>query len=178
MPRFECRLCHGEKAVVAVYILVLAPVPDLLQRLIIAADAHPVFQQPEFPRAFSVSVRKKHRVRCALPHLDRVHVDPLLVGAHIQKELRRLADPRDRVKRVPPPHDREIGHCIKHKKIRTGHAEEITHHQVRIPNGLQFRQAVEDIESVLSMLRDLVMNSNCKRFKSCVRIELHHLNMF
>ena len=178
MSRFECRLCHGEKSVVAVYILVLAPVPDLLQRLIIAADAHPVFQEPEFSRAPSAAVRQEHRVRRALPHLDRVHVDPLLVGAHIQKELRRLADPRDRVKRVPPPHDREIGHSIQLKQIRTGHPEEVSHHQIRIPDGLQFGQAVEDIERVPPVSCDLIVDSHRKAFKSCIRIKFHHLYLF
>ena len=162
MSRFECRLCHGEKSVVAVYILVLAPVPDLLQRLIIAADAHSVFQEPELSSAPSAAVRQEHRVRRALPHLDRVHVDPLLVGTHIQEELRRLTDPRDRVKRVPPPHNRKIGHSIQLKQVRTGHPEEVSHHQVRIPNGLQFREAVKDIERISSMPCNLIVYSHSK----------------
>ena len=106
-----------------------------------------------------------------------MQIDPLLVRVDIQKELRRLPDPRDRVKRVPPAQDREISHSIEFEQIRTGDPEKVSHHKVRVPDGLQLRQTVKDIKRILSVARDLVMDRNCKRLETGIRIKLRNLYM-
>ena len=106
-----------------------------------------------------------------------MQIDPLLVRVDIQKELRRLPDPRDRVKRVPSAQDREISHSIEFEQIRTGDPEKVSHHQVRIPDRLQLRQTVKDIKRVLSVSSDLVMDRNCEGLETGVRIKLRNLHM-
>ena len=101
-PGPERRLRHVEEAVVAVDVLVLALFPDLLDRLVVAADANAVVDQLEFPGAPPVAVRHEHGFRVALPHLQGMQVDPLLIGIHVQQKLCRLPNTGDGIKGVPP----------------------------------------------------------------------------
>ena len=68
----------------AVDVLILALFTDFLDRLVVSADAHTVVNQLELSGASQVSVGHKHGLGIALPHLQWMQVDPLLVGVHIQ----------------------------------------------------------------------------------------------
>jgi hypothetical protein len=122
---------------VAVDVLVLVLLADLLDRLIVPADADAVVDQLEFAGAPAVAVGHEHGVRIAPPDLQRVQVDPLLVGAHVQQELGRLADAGDGVEGMPPPQHGEIGHRVQLEQVRAGDAEEVAHHQIGVPDRLK-----------------------------------------
>ena len=175
-PGPERRLRHVEEAVVAVDVLVLALFPDLLDRLVVAADAHAIVNELKLPGASPVPVGHEHGLRIAFPHLQWMQVDPLLVGVYVQQELRRLPDAGDSVEGVPPPQDREIGHRVQLEQIGTGHPEEVAHHQIRVPDRLQFREAVEHVKGVAALARDLVVDGHGERLKAFVRIEFHQVH--
>ena len=175
-PGLERRLRHVEEAVVAVDVLVLALFPDLLDRLVVAADAHAIVNELKLPGASPVPVGHEHGFRIAFPHLQWMQVDPLLVGVYVQQELRRLPDAGDSIEGVPPPQDREIGHRVQLEQIGTGHPEEVAHHQIRVPDGLQFGKAVEHVKGVAALACDLVVDGHCERLKALVRIEFHQIH--
>ena len=176
LPRGIRRSCHVEEPVVAVDVLVLVLLADLLDRLIVPADADAVVDQLEFAGAPAVAVGHEHGVRVAPPHLQRVEVDPFPVGAHVQQKLGRLPDAGDGVEGMPAPQHGEVGHRVQLEQVRAGDAEEVAHHQVGVPHRLKLRQAVEHVEGVPARAGDLVVDGHGEGLEARVRIELHHLN--
>ena len=68
-------------------------------------------------------------------------------------------------------YEREIRNCIKLEQIRTGHPEKVPHHQIRIPDRLQLREAVKYIESFLPLPGNKVINRHGKRLKLLIRVK-------
>ena len=104
-----------------------------------------------------------------------MQVHPPVPVIYIQKKLRGVPDPGDRVKGMPSTQKRKIRHRVQLEQIRTGHPEEIPHHQVRIPYRLKRRKAVEHIEGVFPLFRDPVMDRHGERLKAPVRIKFTDL---
>ena len=66
---------------------------------------------------------------------------------------------------MPSPDNREKRHRVQDEQEGTGDPEEIPHHQVRGPGGLQFRQAVEYIEGIPALLLDHPVDFHREGFK-------------
>ncbi len=117
------------------------------QQLIEVTRRHAIQDRAEFSRVRHIPMRKKQRVRLPVPHLQRTDIQDGLARArirkHIQKKLRRLTDFGDRLRGMHPAEQRKIRNGVPFIQIWTGYAEEIAHHQVRGPGGLQLRKAIE-----------------------------------
>ena len=72
----------------------------------------------------------------------------------------------DRLNGMLSPDDREESHRIQDKEERTGDTEEIAHHEVRRPGGLELGKTVEHIKRVQSLLLNDVMDIHRKGFKA------------
>ena len=168
-------LRHGKETIVAVEVLILAAERQLLLNLIVPAHTDAVGYHRKILRAFFQAMGQKHLLRVAVPNLHGVQVDVFIVGIYIQQQLGGIPYPRNGVKGMPSPNQREVGNCVQFKQIGAGHTEKVTHHQIRIPHGLQFRQAVEHIECVPSLPGNLFMNRYCECFKSLIGIKPTHL---
>ena len=105
-----------------------------------------------------------------------MQVDPLLIGIHVQQKLCRLPDTGDGIKGVPPTQYGKVSHRVQFEQIGTGHPEEVAHHQIRVPDRLQFREAVEHVKGVAALARDLVVDGHCERLKAFIRIEFHQIH--
>ena len=77
---------------------------------------------------------------------------------------------------MPSPQKRKICYRVQFKQVRTDHTEKISHHQVGVPDRLQLRQAVEDINRLPAPVCDLFVQSDGKRFKSDIGIELQQMD--
>ena len=157
------------------------PAAAASQQLIEMTRRHAVQNRAKSSRVRHIPVRKKQRVRLPVPHLQRADIQYGLSRArirkHIQKKLRRLTDFGDRLRGMHPAEQRKIRNGVPFIQIRTGHAEEIAHHQVRGPGGLQLRKAVEEEERLSSRPLDDAVNlyrKNLKAVRQRDRYHLHH----
>ena len=124
---------HREKPVIAVQALILLLYLFLFQKLVITAHGHSILHRPEVPAPGIHAMRQKHSGCIAVPDLQRMQVK-LLSRMDIQKKLRSITDPGNGMKGVLSPQQWKISHCIQLKKIGTGNAEKVSHHQVCIPH--------------------------------------------
>ena len=60
----------------------------------------------------------------------------------------------------------EISNSIQFKQIRAGHKKEVSHHQIRTPCYLQFRETVEYIKCLSAFLLYNLMQLYCENLKS------------
>ena len=79
---------------------------------------------------------------------------------------------------MPSSEKGKIGYCIQLKQIRAGHPEKVPHHQIRIPDRLERRQAVKNIESIFSLYSNTIINIYSKSLESFIRIKLKDLQPF
>ena len=93
------------------------------------------------------------------------------IPVHVQEKLGGFPDPRRGVKGMPPSDQRKKGHRIQLKQIGAGHPEEISHHQIRIPGGLQPGKTVEHIKGVLPFLRNSLMDRHREGLKAQLRLK-------
>ncbi len=105
-----------------------------------------------------------------------MQVDVFFIGIHVQKQLGGVPDPCHSVKGMPSPDQGEIGNRIQFKQVGTGHPEKVAHHQVGIPDGLQFGQAIKDIKCVPPLPGDLLVDGHGKSLEAFVRIKLPNLD--
>ena len=112
-------------------------------------------------------MRQEHGVRVPVPHLLRADIDrfPLRVRIYVQEQLGGIHNLGNRVKGMPASDDREKGHRVQDKQEGAGHPEEVAHHHVRGPGGLQFRKTVKHIEGIPAFLLDCLMDLHSEGFK-------------
>ena len=132
----EFQLGQGEKAVVAVQVLVLRVGRDVVQQLVVAAEGNAAVQGLERASA-AADVRQVDVDGLAVHCLERVYVHSAVAGVYVYQHLCRVADAGHCLKRVTPAYDREIGHSVQLIEVGTGDAEEIAHHLVRVPGDLK-----------------------------------------
>ena len=174
-PLAEGHPGRGEKAVMAVQALILLLGLFLLQDAVVAAQGHAVLHRPQSPVPRVPGVREEHFCRVAVPHLQGMDVVQALSPVHIQKNLGRVPYPGHGVKGVASPEQGKAGHGIQAEQVRAGDPEEISHHQVRVPHGLELGEAVKNVKRLSSIFRNAVVDVNCKSLKPLVRIELPYL---
>ena len=113
---------------------------------------------------------KEHPGGVPVPYLQRVQIETVS-PVHIQQQLGGIPDSRHRVKGVASPQQGEIGHRIQTEQIGTGHPEEISHHQVRVPDRLQGGKTVENVKGVPAFPGDPVINFYREGFKALIGIK-------
>ena len=159
-PVFMQQLRLVEEPIPGIHVLLLQRPLAFVHHLIEAAGLHAVPDGLNLPRGRTVQVRQEHGVGIPVPYLLRedIHKIVFRVGIQVQEQLGGVEDSIDGVKGMPPPDDGEKGHCVQDEQERAGNPEEVAHHQVGGPGGLQFRKAVEHVESVFSFLFNDPMN--------------------
>ena len=172
----ELQLGEGEEAVVAVEILILPRLGKSLLNLVEATHPNAVGDCGKLPGIPPHAVREEHLLRVAVPHLHRVQVQLLFIGIDVQQQLCGVPDSGDGVEGMPATNQREVGHGVQLKQVRAGHAEEIAHHEVGVPHGLQLGQAVEHIERVPALPGDLLVNGHREGLEALVRVEARDVN--
>ncbi len=116
-------------------------------------------------------MREEHRRGIALPHLQRMDIGLVVDQIEIEQDLGGVPDRGDRRKAVEIAGDREIGDGVEVEQPRTDDAEEVHHHQVRMPVAQQLGQAVEDIEDPLPLPGDKVVEGGREVFEPLGRVE-------
>ena len=118
---------------------------------------------------------QEHRRRAAVPDLQRV--DEQLVGCpvHVGEQLRRVAYLGHGSERVPAAQDGEVSHRVQREQVRTGHTEEVPHHQVRRPCDLELAQAVEHIEGIPAFLGDHAPDRHREGLEALLWVEFVYL---
>ena len=159
----------------AVEILILAAKRCFLLNQIKPAHTDAVGYYRKILRTFFKAMGQEHLLRVAVPNLHGMQVDVFFIGINIQQQLCGIPDPRNGVKGMPSPNQREVGNGVQFKQIGAGHSEKVAHHQIRVPHGLQLGQAVEHIKCVPSLPGNLFMNRYCECFKPLIGIKLSHL---
>ena len=132
----ELELCQGEKAVMAVQVLVLCVGGYVVQQLIIAAERNTAVQGPERSAA-AADVGQVDVHGIAVHGFERVDIDRTVACIDVYENLSRIPDAGHRFKGVPASYEREIGNGIELIEVRAGNAEKIAHHLVRMPGHLQ-----------------------------------------
>ena len=170
-------LCVQEKAVPAVHAQVRMHPAGHILRPVVTAELYTVGEQPE-RAGFRIHHVGLEQIRILFAaDLLRTDIDILKVGADVQKNIRSLRDlTRCRV-RVHP--------CLQRKKcgITAGgkkwccYAEEIDHHEIRSPCGLQAGQTIKQEERSLLACGDLPVNGNCKVPESVVQTDRNRLDL-
>ena len=122
-----------------------------------------------------INVGKKHGLGISVPDFIGSYIHILFIRINIQKELRGIPYLCYRFEGMFASDQREECNSIEYEKERTGNLEEVTHHKVRSPCGLQFGKAVENIESIASFFFDKLMYCNGKCFESVREFHIHDL---
>ena len=98
--------------------------------------------------------------------LQRVDVEAILMAEDVDQQLRRPADRRDGIERVPVAQKGEVGHRVEVVQVRAGDHEEVPQHQVAVPVGREVREAVEDVEGAAARLLDHLVDPGGERFEA------------
>ena len=167
----EFQLGLGEKAVVAVVVLVLRVGGDVVQQPVIPAQRDAAVQRLEGAAVYA-DVRDIRVYALAVLRLQRVDVHRGVRSVDVYHQLGRVAYARHGLEAVAAAQQREIGHRLQLVEVGAGHAEEVAHHLVGVPSRLQLAQAVEDVEAAGTLLSDAVVYGHGKRLEARVRVEL------
>lgn len=170
----ELELGHGEEAVVAVEILVLGVGGDVVEQLVVAAERHAAVQGAEGSAA-AADVREIYVHRVAPQGLERVDIHRAVAHVDVYEHLGRVPDAGRSLKGVVPADYREVRHGVELIEVRTGHAEEVAHHLVRVPRDLQLGEAVEDVEGALTFFGYAVVDVHGEGLEAEHGVELVHL---
>ena len=176
-PPLVIQLRKREKPVMTVIVLILVLLFYLLHKLIVPAHRNAAvhcFKPIFFPLLKTARMREEHLCRIAIPHFQRMEIDPA-APIHIQEKLRGIPDARNRLKRMSAPQQRKISHRVQLEQVRACHTEKVTHHQICVPYRLERRQAVEHIECIFPLFCNPVMDIYGKRLKPFIRIKLTDL---
>ena len=111
-------------------------------------------------------MRKEHRVRIPVPYFLGAHIDISAVRININEKLCCIKYLIYRIDGMFASDYREKRNCIEDKKERACYFKEVAHHEVSRPRSLEFRQTVENIESIKALFLDDVMDVHRKRLKS------------
>ena len=160
----------------------LLPVHSLIK----AAGLHTVQNRSKDPVFRIIVMRQQHGLCVTVPHLLRANIHTgaptrflrkrfstfRSVRIYIQKYLRCITNPGNRLERVHSANQRKISHRIQAEQIRTGYTEKVAHHHICRPCRLQLRQAVKHIKSIVSFLFNQIVDLHRKIFKPVGQLNL------
>ena len=126
--------------------------------LVKAARYNAVENGTEMPAFGLEGMGKEHGVGVSVPDLFGAHINFPVVRINVKEQLRRVEYLIDRLHGVLSADDGEISHGVQNEQERACYAEEIAHHQVRGPCGLQLGKTVKNIERVFAFLLDDIMD--------------------
>ena len=149
-----------EEAVPGVHILFFQRPLEAIHDLVEPAGLHAVPDGNDGALRRAVEMGQEHGIGGTVPDLLRTDIDVLAVriGIDVEEQLGCTDDLVDGIEGMAAADDREEGDRIQDEQEGTCDPEEVAHHQVRGPGSLQLRQAVEDIEGILSLLFNDLMD--------------------
>ena len=120
----------------------------------------------------SPDVEHVHGGRVALLHLDRPHVDLVLVAVGVQEELRGVLDGAQGVGGVVVAVHGEVGDGLQVEEVGAGEHEEVGQHLVGVPVDGQAGEAVEDVEGAVPGLFDHGVDGGDEVLEALLGVEL------